>query len=639
MQPTFVRNASGANVQYNAGDSYTYPAPGSAPAPATATVIPGTVTTPSPTTPTAPSAPTTPTTPAPSTPAPKVFSRIGSTDPTFTAAQDAAKPTPVEREDTTFQKLYDQSSGVVSAIEDKFNAALAGIANWSKAATGGVNSMAASSGLLNSPEAYKGEEDINVQRQQKVDEAQVARNEAINNLTSTLRGEARTIFTDSQARNDKQSADYVTAQQSKAQAAIKSLAAAGTSLDAVKTADPEGYDALVQYYGGDENRMKADWVSAASPVSLDGGKPIQAGSSLIYTFQDPITKKPYTTTIDTGVPLSSDWTAAKDGDGNIIIYNKQTGKTRGMTSGVADVGGSGSGGGSSNSVATIDASKPTGDKANVIDPATGFTPSAIYQDALGFGLKGTLPSMGLGSNSQVRKARAAIQNKAAAIADAAGVDLPTVQAEYKANSAALAKILPQYNQTVVNEQNATKNFELVYNLAQKMDKNTFQTASPMINNWIRTGQVQVGGNKDVNNFMSALVTAVTEYAKVVTGQTSGAGVTDAARSEMKTILNSGLNAPAIRSFIDNVAAKDMDNRVSSYHDQIGNISEIIGSFLDASRNSEPGTASRPAYQNDSATSTDQNTSADASASPGDIIEYNGQQYTVGADGESLTPVQ
>ena len=61
-----------------------------------------------------------------------------------------------------------------------------------------------------------------------------------------------------------------------------------------------------------------------------------------------------------------------------------------------------------------------------------MTPNAIYQDALAFALEGRMPSLGLGSPTQTKNARFAIQNKAAAIAAESGLDIPTVRAEYKA---------------------------------------------------------------------------------------------------------------------------------------------------------------------------------------------------------------
>jgi len=237
--------------------------------------------------------------------------------------------------------------------------------------------------------------------------------------------------------------------------------------------------------------------------------------------------------------------------------------------------------------------------ADVVDPKTGVTPTAIFQNAIQYSLDGKTPSLGLGSAAQVKAQREAIQNKAAALVAAAGTTYPVLQSEYKAQSSALSKILPTYNQLAVNEQNAKKNFSLLTSLGQTMDANSIQSAIPLINGWLRTGQVTFGGNASVNNFLSTLVTSLTEYAKVVTGQTSGSAVTDSARSEMQTLLNSGLSTDAINSWIQNAALPDMANRSSSYLDQINGISSTIASFLSVATGVDVGTSAQAGTGNSS----------------------------------------
>lgn len=230
--------------------------------------------------------------------------------------------------------------------------------------------------------------------------------------------------------------------------------------------------------------------------------------------------------------------------------------------------------------ATVDPYPPDQSIANTVNPSLGVTPNAVYNDAILYALTGKTPSLGLGSATQTKNTRFAIQNKAGAMVDAAGTDLATLQADYKANATSLNKIVPTYNQLVINENNAIKNFSLLASLADKVDQNTFQTSVPLINEWLRSGQVKLTGNADVNNFMSTLVTTMTEYAKVVTGQTTGQAVTDSARQEMSSLLNTGLNANTIRSFAG-VAQQDMDNRKTSFEEQISGISGNIANFLKA----------------------------------------------------------
>lgn len=151
--------------------------------------------------------------------------------------------------------------------------------------------------------------------------------------------------------------------------------------------------------------------------------------------------------------------------------------------------------------------------------------------------------------------------------------LLTGRADVRATQTALSRLQTVYSQTLVNEQNARKNFALSKQLGQRMDKESIQVAIPLLNEWVRTGEVRLSGNPAVNNFMSNLQNTMTEYAKVVTGQTGGAAVTDSARSEMQQLLNRGLSTDTINDWIDNVAGPDMSNRITSYQETIQGLQE------------------------------------------------------------------
>ena len=139
----------------------------------------------------------------------------------------------------------------------------------------------------------------------------------------------------------------------------------------------------------------------------------------------------------------------------------------------------------------------------------------------------------------------------------------------------MPKLQVIYSQTLVNENNAIKNFDLLKVLGQRMDRESYQTAIPLLNNWIRSGQIRLSGNASVNNFISNLTVGMTEYAKVVTGQTTGAAVTDSARKETQDLLNRGLSTEAINDWIENAAKPDMQNRTSSYQDEMNRLQDII----------------------------------------------------------------
>ena len=223
--------------------------------------------------------------------------------------------------------------------------------------------------------------------------------------------------------------------------------------------------------------------------------------------------------------------------------------------------------------------RPDAKTGKTVVPGTGLTRSSIYQSGKSWALTGVMPSLGLGSAGSVKNARAAIINSGSALAENSGVDLPALRAEYKSNAAALTKLVGPYTQLEVNATNAANNFEILKSLGQEMDAKSVQIAIPLLNSYVRSGQVSLSGNKAVNNFMSTLTEAMTEYAKVVTGQTGGAAVTDAARKQVQDLLNRGLSTSAINDWVEKSALPLMDSRKSSYLAGINAVSGTIASFL------------------------------------------------------------
>ncbi len=217
--------------------------------------------------------------------------------------------------------------------------------------------------------------------------------------------------------------------------------------------------------------------------------------------------------------------------------------------------------------------------ANSIAAGTKYSPNAIYQAALEYALTGAQPSLGLGTAAQVQNARASVLNVAGAIASAAGTTLPELQAEYSANEDSLTTILPQANTTILNATNATTNFNNLVSLSQNMDASTPTLAIPILEKWLQTGQVEAGGNQQVNDYVSYLTTSLTEYAKVVTGQNSGAGVTQFANEEAQGLLNAGLSASAVQNWVSTVAQPAMSSRVNASIGQVNTISSTIGDLL------------------------------------------------------------
>lgn len=226
---------------------------------------------------------------------------------------------------------------------------------------------------------------------------------------------------------------------------------------------------------------------------------------------------------------------------------------------------------------------PTGERpdpatANKVDQKTGLTGNAVYQDALTFAMENRLPSMGLGAPTQIRNARFAIQNKAAAIAAAAGVDLPTVRAEYSANKKALDKIVPFYNMTAAFMTMATRNMNLALNQSAKVPR----TGSPIVNRYSQWAfGKELTGNAELTKFETYIYTAAREYAKVTGGAAmSSQGLTDSANREAQQLLNAAQTPEAFEAAIS-AMKNDMESARQGYGSQVSQISDTVGRFLGA----------------------------------------------------------
>jgi len=220
--------------------------------------------------------------------------------------------------------------------------------------------------------------------------------------------------------------------------------------------------------------------------------------------------------------------------------------------------------------------RPDASVANKVDSTTGLSLNAIYQDALNFATQGKLPPVGMGSGAKAMAIRTAIQNKAGAIAAAAGIDLPTLQAEYKANSAALSKLMPTYNQIMVNEQTASKNLDLAQQLAAKLPEYGSQFANKVARDFANN----YTGNADTQPFVNAMLTAASEYAKVVSGGVGSTGLTDSAREEGKQRINYALTHGQLDNTIK-VMKQEMANVRGSWENQLGGISTTMAQFTGA----------------------------------------------------------
>lgn len=177
---------------------------------------------------------------------------------------------------------------------------------------------------------------------------------------------------------------------------------------------------------------------------------------------------------------------------------------------------------------------------------------------------GQMPALGMGR--QAAHSRAVIMNKVAEMGHTAGLggaDLATQQAHYKSAAKAIATLETQYGVTQQNEDTALKNGQQFIDRSLELP---MQTGTPALNAIIQFGQKQsslMPGHETKAAMDAAWNTFVTEYAKVVAGSPTGAGVlSDSARHEQMEVMQNSYDPKQKLAAFEQMKA-DMANRIAA----------------------------------------------------------------------------
>lgn len=93
---------------------------------------------------------------------------------------------------------------------------------------------------------------------------------------------------------------------------------------------------------------------------------------------------------------------------------------------------------------------------------------------------------------------------------------------------------------------------------------------PIINRWIQAGRKEVQGDPDVARLNTWMTAVRDEYARILSGATGGAGITDAARNEADGIISKIDSIPAMYATLDAMHAESR-NRVNSLDTAISDL--------------------------------------------------------------------
>jgi hypothetical protein len=234
---------------------------------------------------------------------------------------------------------------------------------------------------------------------------------------------------------------------------------------------------------------------------------------------------------------------------------------------------------SSGAQAPIVSTRPDTVEGKKVDPATGLTPNAIYNQAILQAMGAAPPiSQGMGSNPRRQAQFQAVTNSANQMIADAGVDPAQLRADYKANSATLSKLLPRV--ALIDTAMNTANDNL--NLALQHSADVQRTGSPLANRFVNwaNGDVLVG-NPALTKFETDIYTASREYAKVTSGGAASAqGLTDSASKEAGKLLNAAQTPEAFQAAAQEMQA-DMRNFQGENLKTINGVSSTIAKFLSA----------------------------------------------------------
>jgi hypothetical protein len=199
-------------------------------------------------------------------------------------------------------------------------------------------------------------------------------------------------------------------------------------------------------------------------------------------------------------------------------------------------------------------------------------------------------------------------------------DFVVKHATVKADQTSLTNMTKMRDAAVSFEETAKLNFDKALSL-----KTAVPDWGPFINRWIMEGETMTG-DTSVPPYVAALLTAATEYAKVMSGSTGAQGSTVDARREAAERISPYLNSGQIDEVVK-VLKADMDNRQQSLDVQVDDIKKRIGA--------PAGTTPQPTPTPTTAAPAGAVPVPDAYKNDPDGTKYNGGKYI--KRGEYMVP--
>lgn len=204
-------------------------------------------------------------------------------DANFSNAVAAVTPTSVPTEQDFYSQIFGMLSPAINAIQETEMATDQAADIQSTQNTSSMNASLGARGLAGSTEGNTMATQVEAQRQATITEAKAAADTATANLVQFAVPEAASEYQAALTRNDANSQAYIAKTQNDLKTTLVGLASSGQTLSDIKQSNPQEYNTLLQYAGGDENNLNAMFVSATTSTLLNNGQPLTtSGNSYIY---------------------------------------------------------------------------------------------------------------------------------------------------------------------------------------------------------------------------------------------------------------------------------------------------------------------------------------------------------------------
>lgn len=222
----------------------------------------------------------------------------------------------------------------------------------------------------------------------------------------------------------------------------------------------------------------------------------------------------------------------------------------------------------------------------------GLTGDALDVAAYQYLQTRTLPPLGMGKAGVI--VRESIIKRAAELGKSMGMNpqqMAVGQNVGKSTTSAYTQASKLYNLTTGFEATAKGSAGIIQNLIH--EGATAKSGVPVLNAWINSGRRNVTGDPMISKLDSAITTFVNEYAKVMSGATGAAGISDAARNEAKKLINDAQTPEQMQATLQQMQ-QEMSIRSDALKAVLGNMqSQIGGQGFDAKPRTAPTKKAQP----------------------------------------------